>query len=413
VPDGKLPGAVRTHDGAPWQIPEAALEAYWQENPPGNVWQRLRATPLWQRTLATLATIGIVLTIINNVTGFFSNLFGAQPAVAWVCQIPLINNVCPPTGTPTAAPTPLPFQPAAAGESLIVIATFDGEFSSDTPHKRIQEGIRQKVAQLADADKLAGLKLRVEVHPQIIPSGEESKPVAIALGNIFSATMVIWGEATGTLIRTNFLNLREPDFAAAEAMHEETERTVRGARPEAYAGFVNQDLPSQMSFLVFFAVGQSYFVDANYEQSAQIIEQGIAALNGITTTRGLADAHFQLGWLYQGPLHQIITATAYYSTAIQLDPKLALAYNNRGVVKRAQGDLAGAIADYDQAIQLDPKDMLAYYNRGIVKRAQGDLRGAIADYDQAIQLDPKDAAAYTNRGVVKQAEGDLRGAIAD
>ena len=106
-------------------------------------------------------------------------------------------------------------------------------------------------------------------------------------------------------------------------------------------------------------------------------------------------------------------AIADYNRAIELDPKDASAYYNRGNAKKAKGDLDGAIADYNRAIELDPKLAIAYYNRGNAKDDKGDLDGAIADYNRAIELDPKYAIAYNNRGFAKEARGDLDGAIAD
>ena len=149
---------------------------------------------------------------------------------------------------------------------------------------------------------------------------------------------------------------------------------------------------------------------------------------------------------------------------IQLDPKYAIAYINRGaayatratttapsrtttrrsssirntplptttaaIAYASKGDYDRAIADYDQAIQLDPKNAFAYNNRGNAYCEQGRLRprhrrlrpgdparseicrclqqprqrlpeqevtttAPSQDYDQAIQLDPKYANAYT------------------
>ena len=57
-----------------------------------------------------------------------------------------------------------------------------------------------------------------------------------------------------------------------------------------------------------------------------------------------------------------------------------------------------AIADYDKAIELNPKDAKAYYNRGNAKHQLKQYKEAIADYDKAIELNPKDANAYNNRG---------------
>ena len=99
--------------------------------------------------------------------------------------------------------------------------------------------------------------------------------------------------------------------------------------------------------------------------------------------------------------------------AIELKPDYADAYNNRGIAKKAKGDLDGAIADYTKAIELKPDDADAYINRGDAKKAKGDLDGAIADYTKAIELKPDDAEAYVNRGDAKKAKGDLDGAIAD
>ena len=40
--------------------------------------------------------------------------------------------------------------------------------------------------------------------------------------------------------------------------------------------------------------------------------------------------------------------------AIRLDPALAIAYSNRGLVYARKSDKVRAIADYDKAIQVDP-----------------------------------------------------------
>ncbi len=43
---------------------------------------------------------------------------------------------------------------------------------------------------------------------------------------------------------------------------------------------------------------------------------------------------------------------AYYNAAIRLNPRYAIAYNNRGVARKAQGDLKGAISDYQKYLDL-------------------------------------------------------------
>jgi len=68
---------------------------------------------------------------------------------------------------------------------------------------------------------------------------------------------------------------------------------------------------------------------------------------------------------------------------------------------KAKGDLDGAIADYSRVIDLTPRQAEAYSNRGSAKRAKGELDGAIADFNKAIESDPKQASAYNNRGAIK------------
>ena len=106
-------------------------------------------------------------------------------------------------------------------------------------------------------------------------------------------------------------------------------------------------------------------------------------------------------------------ALAGYNKAIELNPELATAFNSRGRVKRAKKDLDGALADFDEAIELKPDLAAAYSNRGGAKQAKGDLAGAIADYSRAIELKPDLAAAYNNRAGAKRAKGDLDDALAD
>jgi hypothetical protein len=51
-------------------------------------------------------------------------------------------------------------------------------------------------------------------------------------------------------------------------------------------------------------------------------------------------------------------------------------------------DVDGKIADYTQAIRLDPGFAVAFNNRGIARKAKGDRAGAKADRAEAHRLDP-------------------------
>ncbi len=102
-----------------------------------------------------------------------------------------------------------------------------------------------------------------------------------------------------------------------------------------------------------------------------------------------------------------------YSKAITIDPNYASTYNNRGIAYRKQGDLSSAIADYTKAISIDPDYSSAYNNRGIAYRRKGNYDKAIRDYTMAIAIDPKYSSAYNNRGLAFRKKGDLASAILD
>jgi len=66
-------------------------------------------------------------------------------------------------------------------------------------------------------------------------------------------------------------------------------------------------------------------------------------------------------------------------------------YFKSGVEKADSGDYQGAIKDFNKAIELNPKYAGVYNNRGV----------AIEDYNKAIKINSKYAKAYFNRGLAK------------
>jgi lipoprotein NlpI len=106
-------------------------------------------------------------------------------------------------------------------------------------------------------------------------------------------------------------------------------------------------------------------------------------------------------------------ALADYEAAIRLDPKYPPPYVNRGIVWDKRGDFDRAIADYDRAIELDPGYASAYQNRGVAWNHKGDLDRGIADLNRAISLNPKSADTFYNRGLAWFHKGDMDRAIAD
>ena len=82
------------------------------------------------------------------------------------------------------------------------------------------------------------------------------------------------------------------------------------------------------------------------------------------------------------------------------------------------GQLAKAISDLNRAIQLNPKNATAYTNRGITYSKLKQRRRAISDFTKAIELNPNNPKPYAARGVLfasigkfEEARNNMRRAI--
>jgi tetratricopeptide (TPR) repeat protein len=364
------------------RIPE--LEHYLAHPPGVSVWRRLRRRPAVLYPAAILLVLIVLTTSVLAATG----------------QLGLVKQQAQKLGLF------LEFPPEGKNETLIVIANFHlpAGVPDHEAHNEIKQAIEKAKAELGFAS------LRVEVEPTHLQADDRAG--AVALGKRYNASIVIWGEDTGARVTVNFLNLKQPDFAAAQVKISETERTQL-ANPSAYARFVTQDLPGQLTFRSLFAVGQSYDTNQQYEDSLKAIEKAVASLTAGTTIEGLADAYFRLGLLYQSAIENNDKAIADYDQGLKLQPDDAEAYNNRGSAYNGKSQYDRAIADFDQALKLKPDLAEAYNNRGFAYYYQGEYDRAIEDLNQALKLKPDSAAAYTNRGLAYAGKGDTARAIAD
>jgi Tfp pilus assembly protein PilF len=126
----------------------------------------------------------------------------------------------------------------------------------------------------------------------------------------------------------------------------------------------------------------------------------------------LAEAYNVRGFIYHRKKDYDL-AIADFDQAIRLNPKSAATFNNRGNSWLEKGDFARALTDLNQAVQLGPTQAAFYNNRGSAKREQGDLDGALTDYEQALRLDPRLPSPFVGRGVVWRAKGNFDRAIGD
>jgi tetratricopeptide (TPR) repeat protein len=95
-------------------------------------------------------------------------------------------------------------------------------------------------------------------------------------------------------------------------------------------------------------------------------------------------------------------ALANYKKAIELNPKIAQTYNNRGLVYYQMKDFPKAESNFDKAIELDPKLTMAYNNKAIIYYERRLYEQAVKYFDMVIALDPKLEQPYFNRAFAYQ-----------
>ena len=102
--------------------------------------------------------------------------------------------------------------------------------------------------------------------------------------------------------------------------------------------------------------------------------------------------------IYQNYLKNNIKAKEYYTKEIELFPKDANAYMNRGIFYSIINDNENAIIDLNKAIELEPKSTDNYNNRAEFYKIIKKYDKSLSDYQKVIELNPSDFDVYLNRG---------------
>lgn len=129
--------------------------------------------------------------------------------------------------------------------------------------------------------------------------------------------------------------------------------------------------------------------EAKRDIDAQKFEAAIAPLKKFIAEKDdFSYAHFQLGYVYTA-LERGKEARPEYERALQLDPKMAEAAVNLGILL-LNDEPGAAVAPLQKAVELLPMQSRLRTLLGLAYEKSADLKNATLAYEGALALDPKD-----------------------
>lgn len=106
-------------------------------------------------------------------------------------------------------------------------------------------------------------------------------------------------------------------------------------------------------------------------------------------------------------------AVKLYSQALEINPELLEAYQQRGQWRMYLEEFGRAATDFEMAVKLDANNHENHYYLGLCKYNQDDIAGAVPHFDQTIALDSSYANAFYSRGLAKIKLGEKDEACKD
>jgi tetratricopeptide (TPR) repeat protein len=112
-------------------------------------------------------------------------------------------------------------------------------------------------------------------------------------------------------------------------------------------------------------------------------------------------------------LGRIDEAQEHLNAALKLDPEIAQAHNNLGIILIQQGDVEQAIVHFKEALRIKPDFDLADANlkRAVAVQNQMQMGGDAAELEQALKNNPDDPVLHFEMGNLYLSRGDLSQAI--
>lgn len=103
----------------------------------------------------------------------------------------------------------------------------------------------------------------------------------------------------------------------------------------------------------------------------------------------------------------------HFTKALELNPRLSVAYEKRGMLYYFQGKYTETIQDFQRVVELQPLKPESYVMLGTAYMKNEDYDEAMTNLTYAIKLDPNLAGAYGYRAEVYRLKGMVAEAIKD
>jgi tetratricopeptide (TPR) repeat protein len=146
---------------------------------------------------------------------------------------------------------------------------------------------------------------------------------------------------------------------------------------------------------------------ANDLQQANRLDESVAQYREVLELDPrLANAHNNLGLVYrqQGNLNQ---AKASYERGLDINSDSAEMHNNLGVVLFKLGDVAQAKNHYQRALRINSDYVEAEMNLGMLWEKQGEFSQAASHFARALRINPKFSDAELHLGILLERQGKL------
>lgn len=269
--------------------------------------------------------------------------------------------------------------PALPGETLVLVSEF-ANYSGAQAGFNVAGRLREA---LTTAFTSAGLgDVRVDLWPETLKDENAASRLSEQLG----ATVVVWGEYdSGRVVA------RVSAYPAKLPIQGGEQRWLV-SEPSQLNTTVNSDLPADVQWMALYVIGQVDYWTDRPEQAEAAFRQALASPP--EDPIAVATAYSYMGFLEarkaKPDWDQVL---AYYSEALDRQPGMTSALNNRGVAylrRGAPGDVERAEQDLRAALSLAPSFFQAPFNLALalLRKPTDETEEALRLLKLAEKLDP-------------------------